>query len=152
MNELKLKHAEELIVLYKEIKDLKKENETLKFQNETLIKELCNDDHRIYESKNGVLHDVFGEFCNLHIEQKPSKYGPLKLGFVIDLFKQWHNNEYNTIAPRPRSFRDYMEQKYGDYPQGGWTNISIKDDDNYGKYKKEQFTKLWKKMDSGVAY
>jgi regulator of replication initiation timing len=141
--ELKVKHAEEVIVLYKEIIELKKdieylknkyeplekENETLKIHNETLVEQLCTDDHRIYQSKDGkVLNDIFGDFCKLHIEEKPSKYGPLKLGFVTDLFKQWHSNEYSTLAPRPKSFRDYMEQKYGDYSEGGWTNISIKDE------------------------
>ena len=102
-----------IIELYKEMKDMKKDIEFLKNKYEPLKK--------MYKD------DVFDNFCNNHIEEKPSTYGNLKLGLVTDLFKQWHSIEYKKSAPKPRCFREYMEQKYGKYPKGGWTNLSIKE-------------------------
>lgn len=74
--------------------------------------------------------DIFLEFCNLHIQNSASEYGNLKIGFVTDLFKQWHSNEYGNqkSAPRPKELRDYLEKKYGHYPTSGWSNISIKEE------------------------
>jgi P4 family phage/plasmid primase-like protien len=74
--------------------------------------------------------DVFLEFCNLYIQNGSSEYGNIKIGFVTDLFKQWHSNEYGNqkSTPRPKELRDYLERKYGYYPSSGWTNLSIKEE------------------------
>jgi hypothetical protein len=122
MNELKLKHAEELIVLYKEIKELKKDIDYLKNEYEPLKKGYGKLIRKLCEG------DIFGYFCKLHIEEKPSEYGNLKIGFVTDLFKQWFSNEFHKPSPSYLVLKEYLEEKYGKYPSVGWSNISIKEE------------------------
>ena len=130
--DIEIKHTAEKMHLYKEIKELKKDIQYLK-------KELteCRSTIRFNSHKRGleghlmsreIISNTFQKFCELHIHEKQSEYGNLKMGFVTDLFNQWYSNNYpNEKKVFNKLLMEAFEIKYGKYPKGGWTNLSIKE-------------------------
>ena len=72
--------------------------------------------------------DVFLEFNNLFIDQKPSPTGiGLKFRDIMERFKDWFTRTYNNRPlPNGKDVQKYFEHKYGNCPRGGWKHLSMK--------------------------
>ena len=73
--------------------------------------------------------DVYLEFNNLFIDQKPSPSGKgIKFRDIMDRFKDWFTKTYNNrTMPNGKDVQKYFDHRYGKYNnKTGWTNISFK--------------------------
>ena len=73
--------------------------------------------------------DIYMEYINTRVVSTPTIGFRLKITTLIDDFKNWYGQQYGNGKNAPvKDLKDYIIKKYGKYPNGGWSSISLADD------------------------
>lgn len=73
--------------------------------------------------------DIYMEYINTRVVSTPTMGFRLKITTLNDDFKNWYGQQYGNGKNAPvKDLKEYMIKKYGKYPNGGWSSISLAED------------------------
>ena len=73
--------------------------------------------------------DIYMEYINTRVVDTPNMGFRLKITTLNDDFKNWYTGQYGNGKNAPvKDLKEYMIKKYGKYPNGGWSSISLTED------------------------